>query len=480
MRTKKITRNIIFILTFIFIFASCQSNDVEQQEKKENNDPETGTVEIDYYKNIPDGINFGGELFTFLTYDNASWPIYIEIDEFNGEILNDAAYQRTSEVSELLGVEFKTIKMAEPSMVSAIVKSNAAGDNSYDLVFFWAVTNPGTLIIQNQLYDWNNLSYVDTSAAWYNQSANDSFTVNGKQYLAVSDISYPIQQHWRYLFNKDMCKDFGLDYPYQLVYDGKWTHDAINEYIKNTYIDLNGDGKTDVNDQYGLAINSLHLARTVKAWGEMPVTITHNGFELNLFNNRIADMTDKLAALGADDNVWMTAGGSPFNDVFRHERALLGVFSSDPNVLRELDFDFGYLPYPKYNEQQKEYITPAGGGFMGVPGAKTDENIEFVGAVIEALSAASNKYIADAFVKSYFENKVLRDEDSVNMYHLIRRTSIYDSSQYFDTTGLLGEQLNYYGDIIAKNSNLASRYASVGEQIEIAFEKMYVSVLENQ
>ena len=33
-------------------------------------------------------------------------------------------------------------------------------------------------------------------------------------------------------FNKQMVSDFGLDNPYQLVYDGKWTIDAFDKMAR--------------------------------------------------------------------------------------------------------------------------------------------------------------------------------------------------------------------------------------------------------
>jgi len=449
-----------------------------EQKTEENDVPENAG--INYYTNIPEGLNFNGAAFTFLTYEGDSWDTYVDIEDFNGDVLNDAAYTRNLEVEELFGVEFSTIKMGWENIAGAIKKNNAAGDNSYDLVLFFANTSPSSLIMDNLLYDWNKLPYVNTKAEWYNQSANDSFTIQAKQYLAVSDISYTIQQHWRYLFNKELCKTLGLDYPYQLVYDGKWTHDALLGYIKNASLDLNGDGKMDADDRYGLVINQHHIGRKIKAWGEMPVTITPDGFELNIFSDRISDMFDKLIELSKNPDVLPISLWTRDHMLFNQGSWLFNVFTTDPNLLRAVEVDFGYLPYPKYDEQQKNYITVATGGFMCVPGNKTDEDAERVGAVIEALSGASNKYIKDAFVTSYFENKILRDEDSVNMFRLMRDEMFYDVSPFFDTTGLLDPIIPYYSDLILQGRDLASKYESVNAKIEAALGKMWDSIIENQ
>ena len=119
---------------------------------------------------------------------------------------------------------------------------------------------------------------------------------------------------------------------------------------------------------------------------------------------------------------------------------------------------------------------------MAVPITKTGEDLERAGAVIEALSAASNKYIENAFITQYIEGKVLRDEDSVNMYRLCRRTAAYDRARFYDSTDLIGERLEYYNEIIQKSNSvtLASQYEKVGAKIESALAEMYEAILENQ
>lgn len=489
--------SVILICMFLFaILSACQGdknknanngNDEingEQNETNENDNSETENIEnkeVDYYKNITEELNYDGYDFVIFTYEFATWPTYVDVEEIIGEVLNDAAYMRNIEVSELLGVEISAIHRAPDTMVKTIEQNNSAGESPYDLILFQATTNVSTLIMQNQIYDWNKIPFIDLQADWYNQSANDAFTVNGMQYLAVSDLSYPVQQHFRYLFNKDLCRNLGLDYPYQLVYDGKWTHDALCRYAIDVYSDLNGNGKKDKEDQYGIALHPIHLARSIFCWDELPISLNNDGFVLNIFNDRLADMIKDLSDLNSNNkDAFVTSEFGVYYDMFNAGNALFEVFSSDPTLLRSIETDFGYLPYPKYDDQQKDYITLTTGGNMAVPVSKNENELKRAGAVIEALSAASNKYVADAFVSQYIENKILRDEDSVNMYRLMRSTAVYDRARFFDTTDLLNENLAYYTEPITKGGNLSSQYEKVGQKIELALEKIYETILENQ
>jgi len=66
------------------------------------------------------------------------------------------------------------------------------------------------------------------------------------------------------------------------------------------------------------------------------------------------------------------------------------------------------------------------------------------------------------------------------MYRLMRRTAVYDRARFFDTTGLLNENLEYFTVPILAGGNLASRYESVGSRIELALDDIYEMILTNQ
>ena len=82
---------------------------------------------------------------------------------------------------------------------------------------------------------------------------------------------------------------------------------------------------------------------------------------------------------------------------------------------------------------------------MAVPCCCAD--LDRSGAIIEALSAASYKYLTEAFVETYFTSRILRDADSVRMYRLMRDTAFFDVSRYVDPSGKLSG-LSYYTSML--------------------------------
>ncbi|MCL2517502.1 MAG: hypothetical protein FWF15_02950 [Oscillospiraceae bacterium] len=468
---------ILFLLIFI-LFSCAVDNSQKNPPDTTAADISEETTELNYYRNIPAGTNFDGYTFNILQYNHTQWIIYTEIDEFNGEVLNDAAYTRNLEVCGMLGIEINVMKNS--NVISAMNKSNAAGDNAYDLVIPWIADAVPSAMVDNQLYVWNKIPVIELKAPWYNQSANDVFNVNGKQYLAVSSLTYTIQQHLRYLFNKELFVDLGLDYPYQLVYDGKWTYDALYKYVHDSYADLNGDGVKDKDDRFGLSGFEVEIAYSIINWGEFAVYMGNDGFTLNIFSERISTMIDKLRAMVFSNDYLSDSKAPSGTRNFFNGNVLIAGYSSDPALLRDIEFDFGYLPFPKYDELQQDYITRSNGGFMAVPISKPESELERLGTIIEAMSASSYKYVNDAFVRHYMEGKVLRDEDSVNMYRICRRTETYNRAYFFDTTEVI-RNLAYYTEFLTNSSlSMASQYEKNAAKIEQALQNIYESIINNE
>ncbi|MBP3294079.1 MAG: hypothetical protein J6N32_10035, partial [Clostridia bacterium] len=413
--------------------------------------------------------NFEGYTFTILSYDtNAGWNLYLDSEGENGELLNDAAFRRNTEVEELLGIALEQVPTGDyESMYS---NSVLAGDNTYDLVCFSSPGERSTYITENMAYDWKQIPNLQLDAPWYNQNANETFTFAGKQFFGVSDITFAGQQNASILFNIGMVKDYNLQSPFELVDSGKWTVDAFASYFNNIYTDKNSNGEKDAEDLYGLSCHRNHMGRIIASSNEMEVRCGEDGFVINLYSDRLTTLFEKILAITSDNSVRATTENNDLT-LFMNNNAMFITYASDPAKLRDVEFDFGYLPFPKYDEAQENYITEAAGGLMAVP--TTAENIERTGAVIEALSAGSDKYITEAFIETYVENKVLRNEDSVRMFRLARDTYTYNISYNFDPAGLLASH-KFYSTMIADPTLAhASYYESIKESVETAYADLY-------
>lgn len=440
-------------------------------------DTETTTAaetEANIYEKLRN-IDLDGYEFNILTYDTSNWDAFIAPETETGDVLNDTAFKRNLEVENLLNVAITVQKEGIEKYETTFRNLVMSGDaESIDLIVLWSPGQRIKYITENLAYDWRKLPYVDLDAEYYNKTANEAYTVDGKQYFAVSDFTYAIQQHWRILFSKRLAADFSVSSPYDAVFDGTWTFDRLVSDIKNVTVDLNSNGKADLEDRFGLIANPHTTAAFMFGFGESPVMFGDNGAEFSLNTESFTDKITKLVGLCDNPDVFINKNGNDQYQNFYAGNSLYMPYSSDPALLREIDVDFGYLPYPKWDEAQENYVVWAAGGMMALP--STLNNPERSGAVVEALSIASGKYLKDAFVEKYIEGKVLRDDESVKVYRMMRENMTYEVSYNLDPSGKLTDLAYYRYFITNKSTDTASYWAKNSEKIINSYSDFLESV----
>lgn len=440
-------------------------------------DTETTTAaetEANIYEKLRN-IDLDGYEFTVLTYDTGTWDVYVAPEGETGDVLNDAAYQRNREVEELLNVVITAQKESLDSIEGTFQNMVLSGDGeSIDLMTFWAPGQRIKFITENYVYDWKKLPNVDLDAEYYNSTANENYSFGGKQFFAVSDFTYTVQQHWRILFNKKLATDYNISSPYDAVFDETWTFDRFLSDIKNVAVDLNSDGIADIGDRFGLIANPHTTSAFLYGFGQKPVMLVNDSFEFNLSSERFTNMITRLVELCDNPDVFINKNGNEHYPNFFNGNSLYMPYSSDPAALRDVEVDFGYLPYPKWDETQENYVVWASGGLMAVPSTLTDA--DRTGAVIEALSIASGKYLKDAFVEKYIEGKVLRDEESIRVYRLMRENMTYDFSDNIDPSNKITDLAYYRHFISLKTTDTASYWAKNSEKIINSYSDFLASV----
>ena len=344
-------RVLILALLFTLILSSCAAGGGDENPENTASgltptaeaEEEQAETEFDWYASLEEGTDFGGYTFTVIRYLDSTWNIYIAPEEMTGEVLNDAAYKRNLEVEDLVNIRVE--ELCENSYESDFKNVVKAGESeTYDLICFWCPGERASYITGNLVYDWQALGGIDLGARWYNQSANKSYHLGSKQYFAVSDLTFPVQQHFRLLFNKELMTQMGMSYPYEAVYNGEWTYDKLLSYSKDAYADLNGNGQADKDDRYGMAMNAAYIAGFGFNFGELPMTWDEEGYHFNLVSDRIVRIVELMQALRSDPDVFFATSGNDQYKVFEAGNALFEGYGSDPVLLRDLEFDFGYLP----------------------------------------------------------------------------------------------------------------------------------------
>jgi hypothetical protein len=194
--------------------------------------------------------------------------------------------------------------------------------------------------------------------------------------------------------------------------------------------DVNNDGKFDDKDLYGYVTDTHNQVDAYVVSWEVPITVKgDDGFpKYVMFEEKFSTAFLKLYSF-MRETVSTFAGPlqptatdiySMYRPMFQEERALiLAEYLGNASQMRSYEFDFGILPFPKMDDNQKEYKSMPQNGYTMFCTPVTVQNTDKVGAVIEALAAESRKSVLPAFYEVALKTKYARDEESAEMIDII-------------------------------------------------------------
>ena len=147
-----------------------------------------------------------------------------------------------------------------------------------------------------------------------------------------------------------------------------------------------------------------------------------------------------------------------------------GCYYNTPGF-RDMESEFSIIPNPKYDESQDKYLIHTGphasvGFVIPVTCADTD----LVGNVMEAMSYYSTDTVLDAYVNITLEGKIARNEESIEIMHMMINSAFYDIGYVYDWAGI---NKVAYTSIQNGDSQFASAYAAVRDQYLAAMEETY-------
>lgn len=444
---RKISALLVLALLGSVLFASCASKDVGQQSVATSDTTEITEEIIDDYGYVAPNIekeDFGGRNFAILYPEWSLYNHYYFAEEYNGEAVNDAIYDRARRVEEMFNISFDYITRGYiETILPEVQKVVRAGDPAYDLALTHCATSLNSFVMANLLISWNDVTGADLSMPYWNQSVRENFEVSGMLPFMSSDYILPDVNS--IFFNKNIISDLGLENPYEVVLSGKWTWNKLKEMAKEATKDINGDSKMDEEDQYGFVgergwqFASALTACDQKFFGKGPDNLPM----IVCDNEKTQNALDLICGILYRENIAYTwayssaydpnQGGKPPVD-FRNNRSLFYLTPlSLATTFRDSHVEYGIIPLPKYDETQEHYLTLNWAGFMCVPGSVSD--VRLVGLVSEMLAAESCRTVMPAFYDVLLGEKVARDADAKKMLDIIFDYNIYD----------LGVNLGYYG-----------------------------------
>jgi len=243
--------------------------------------------------------------------------------------------------------------------------------------------------------------------------------------------------------------------------------------------DLNGDGVRDENDQFGILSDGGMTFLFYFTCGNNLVTLDDEGVpHFTVESQRTFDVCENLKEYFNDTENMLWASKcsetwTTIDKVFMENRNLFRPGSIyDIIYYRNMEHDFGILPYPLYDENQEDYYhliaTHVAPGIC-VPTTNV-ENLDMTCHLLEALAYESRDTVTKAYYDHNLYTKMARDNESGDMLDIIFSTKRYDLGFVFNW-GAIKAQL----EVIATNEK---SFATVWDSKEKACEAAMQETLD--
>ena len=413
-----IERALAGLLASIIAICAVSCTDVVQSDSPESSDAAvtegSATVgentditrtEEEIQPDLPDA-DFNGATFTFLTRDwgdanHLSTTIRdVYAEGMNGEVINDAVYERNLYVSE----KYNVIIQQNMTIITAQERyAETAHTRYYADMSSYIGAKPVCCAIFT--------AYALLEKPWWDSNASSSLSISGRLYgtdnaimLANNDATSAI------LFNKKLINDYKLENPYDIVRSMEWSIDKMGEMCADFTHDVNGDGIMDQDDAYGFVcyrdaiLSFFHSSGgRIAANGEdgeihftmgeeKSVNAILNGFEL-MYRDSTFNLHKELLDGPFADQCYAVA-----ENIFRTGNAMFyWILMHDLEKFRDMEDDFGIVPVPSADPKATGYgstVNQYHGCLIGLP--KTVDE-EMAGVIIEALAAISQYTVQKAY-----------------------------------------------------------------------------------
>lgn len=478
MTTQKIMALFLALTLSTSLFACAEKANVSDAQTTSTTEtiPEETTG---YTLDLPEK-NMDGKTFTFLT---TNWPgedIWtmneITIESQNGNAVNDAMFIRNANVQSRFNCVIAERNIpAYGDAVNLLNKSIQAGDNAFD-IFIPRMQALTTLIVKEMIIDLKKLGYIDFSKPWWDARAVEDLSLAGKNFGANSYMTTMDKGAIStFVFNKELMKDYGITPPYEYILEGSWTVDKMEQQIKAVSSDLDGNGKMDSNDLYGLLYQRDTLHDLLIASGESVAKKDDQGLPYVSLNtdsaiSKIQRMFTMLYDTNTCFNVMTLTGdfNVGMNTMFQNNQGLyMWIRMVNIVPLRTMEADFGIAVVPKFDESQKEYystVNPYTGIFICVPTTNTDT--ENTGMFLEAMAYEGFTNVRSAYYDTLLNGIITRDNESSQMLDILFENRRYDLGLVLDMGDLrsfIYMVMNYDDNIV---SYVEKRLKAANKDIE--------------
>ncbi len=441
---------------------------------------------------VPDSLKYDGATIRIFVSNGSGQneEMYAGKGELTGDVENDAVIQRNTTAEDRLDIDLEYV--GEPTgawdtIGGILTRFVMAGDTTYDM-YLGNEYGHVNLITVGGLQNVNTLEYIDFDKPWWNVGYMDEMMIgnDARYFLAGDYIIETIRMAHTLFFNKNFYEDaFGnKDEMYDWVLDGTWTMDRLAQVCEAAYVDLNNNGVSDPDDRLGYITYLAAASVDPFAYlGDVPYSVhDDDGYiVLNLMSDQAVTLGEKVVSFFHQPGSVFQMSENVSGTVFREGRSLfLGLQSlGTAKWYRDMEDDYGFLPYPKLDETQRAYHSlVADNALIGsVPSAS--QNLDKIGAVLEVLSSETWRTVMPAWYETSLKIKYSRDNVAAQIIDLIHDSTttnfIYAYSNPLSGTGqimrgMVADNNTDYASAVAKKEKVSKKSL---EKVIAAYEKNF-------
>jgi hypothetical protein len=167
--------------------------------------------------------------------------------------------------------------------------------------------------------------------------------------------------------------------------------------------------------------------------------------------------------------------------MFMDNRLLFNVrLVGDALNLRGMESDFGFLPFPKYDEAQKEYYSwvTFNADLPVMPATVADK--EKSGLITEALAFESMFTIREPFYGKLLNAKIARGDEDTEMLNLVLSSKAYDLDGVTYSAGIRSGIFEITNQMLTKREfTIASSWEKIKDKAEGNLEKFLQAFEDN-
>ena len=466
--------------------AGCQKADTTTEEAAQT---ETDAVETEAaeepetsYLDVLPKADFDGASFRSYGANTLSGMEYATLLQFSwgeqtGESCNDILYDRTVYLEEFYNVDF--VETIEQGNVNAgkVLANIKAGDAAHDMIYGDVASQGYALVTAGGVYPSDMIPGLQLDNPYWSSEMREALTIGDSFYFPTGSIT-PRYYGAAYLlmFNREIVTDMNLADPQQLTKEGKWTIDVMFGMMADAYVDLNGNGEVDQDDQIGFGYENLTAETLILGCGYHYVENENGKMRATFDDENLVTLMQWITQQYQQEGLILDgANGIDYGAMVEAGRVLFDspcTFSMA--AYRDYEFDFGMVPFPKENEMQDGYISYAQPWVVSVPYVpvtNVGDTLTMTGTLMDAMAAYGYEKVQPVIYDEVIMLKTTRDEASAEIVEMLYENVTIELSSCIGLGGFNSNVQRMFTTNLGK-TDITTLYAANRESIENFFVKL--------